>query len=100
LPRPRRADGGARRALLQVNGAGKAAPPQPEKQSFAIGFLGGQSLVWLPETLRILRGEQPEIEITQPVHCPEVAGAPMHCKADVAFLRREKDAAGIVFVFK
>jgi LysR family transcriptional regulator, hca operon transcriptional activator len=52
-------------------------------------------LVWLPETLRILRGEQQKIEITQPSIAPRIAGALMHGKADVAFLRREKDAPGI-----
>ena len=90
----------ARLALLQVEAAGEAArrAAQPEKRAFTIGFLAGQELVWLPEALRILRGEQPDIEITlasQP--SPELAGALMRGKVDVAFLRREKDAPGIAF---
>jgi LysR family hca operon transcriptional activator len=90
----------ARLALLQVDAAGEAArrAAQPEKRTFVVGFLAGQELVWLPEVLRILRDEQPDIEITlasQP--SPELAGALMRGKVDVAFLRREKDAPGIAF---
>jgi len=89
-----------RLALLQVDAAGEAArrAAAPEKRAFTIGFLAGQELVWLPEALRILRGEQPDIEVTlasQP--SPELAGALMRGKVDVAFLRREKDAPGIAF---
>jgi len=90
----------ARLALLQVDAAGEAArrAAQPEKRAFTIGFLAGQELVWLPETLRILRNEQPDIEITLASQSsPELAGALMRGKVDVAFLRREKDAPGIVF---
>jgi LysR family hca operon transcriptional activator len=90
----------ARLALLQVDAAGEAArrAAQPEKRAFTIGFLAGQELVWLPETLRILRGEQPDIEITLASQSsPELAGALMRGKVDVAFLRREKDAPGIAF---
>ena len=54
--------------------------------------------MWLPEALRILRGEQPDIEITLASQSsPELAGALMRGKVDVAFLRREKDAPGIAF---
>jgi LysR family transcriptional regulator, hca operon transcriptional activator len=54
--------------------------------------------VWLPETLRILRGEQRDIAITLASQSsPELAGALMRGKVDVAFLRREKDAPGIAF---
>jgi LysR family hca operon transcriptional activator len=90
----------ARLALLQVEAAGEAArrAAQPDKAAFVIGFLAGQELVWLPEALRILREEQPDIDITlasQP--SPELAGGLMRGKVDVAFLRREKDAPGIAF---
>jgi LysR family transcriptional regulator, hca operon transcriptional activator len=90
----------ARLALLQVDAAGEAArrAAQPEKRAFTIGFLAGQELVWLPEALRILRSEQPDIEITLASQSsPELAGALMRGKVDVAFLRREKDAPGITF---
>jgi LysR family transcriptional regulator, hca operon transcriptional activator len=90
----------ARLALLQVDAAGEAArrAAAPEKRAFTIGFLAGTELVWLPEALRILRGEQPDVEITLASQSsPELAGALMRGKVDVAFLRREKDAPGIAF---
>jgi LysR family hca operon transcriptional activator len=87
-------------ALLQVDAAGEAArrAAQPEKRAFTVGFLAGQELVWLPEALRILRTEQPDIEVTLASQSsPELASALMRGKVDVAFLRREKDAPGITF---
>src|SRR5579862_3410801 len=92
----------ARLALLQVDAAGEAArrAAQPDKRAFTIGFLTGQELVWLPETLRILRGEDPDIEITLASQSsPELAGALMRGKVDVAFLRREAQAPGLAFKF-
>src|SRR6202023_2856854 len=92
----------ARLALLQVDAAGEAArrAAQPEKRAFTIGFLAGQELVWLPEALRILRGEEPDVEITLASQSsPELAGALMRGKVDVAFLRREAQAPGITFRF-
>jgi LysR family hca operon transcriptional activator len=92
----------ARLALLQVEAAGEAArrAAQPEKATFMIGFLTGHEMVWLPDALRILREEAPGIEITlasQP--SPDLAGALMRGKVDVAFLRRETQAPGIAFKF-
>ncbi len=92
----------ARLALLQVETAGEAArrAAQPEKASFVVGFLTGHEMIWLPETLRILREEDPDSEITlssQP--SPELAGALMRGKVDVAFLRREAQAPGLAFKF-
>jgi LysR family hca operon transcriptional activator len=92
----------ARLALLQVEAAGEAArrAAQPETATFMIGFLTGHEMVWLPDALRILRDEEPGIEITlasQP--SPDLAGALMRGKVDVAFLRRETQAPGIAFKF-
>ena len=92
----------ARLALLQVEAAGEAArrAAQPEKAAFVIGFLAGQELVWLPEALRILRDEEPDIEITLASQTsPELAGRLMRGKVDVAFLRRESPAPGLAFKF-
>jgi LysR family hca operon transcriptional activator len=92
----------ARLALLQVETAVDAArrAARPEKAAFVIGFLTGQELVWLPETLRILRDEDPSIEITLASQSsPELAGALMRGKIDVAFLRREAQAPGLAFKF-
>ena len=88
--------------MLQVEAAGEAArrAAQPEKAAFVVGFLAGQELVWLPEALRILREEQPDIEITLASQSsPELAGALMRGKVDVAFLRREAQAPGLAFKF-
>jgi len=92
----------ARLALLQVEAAGDAArrAAAPEKSAFVIGFLTGQELVWLPETLRILRELEPAIEITiASQSSPELAGGLMRGKVDVAFLRREAQAPGLAFKF-
>jgi LysR family transcriptional regulator, hca operon transcriptional activator len=92
----------ARLALLQVEAAGEAArrAAQPEKATFMIGFLTGHEMVWLPDALRILHEEKPGNEITlasQP--SPDLAGALMRGKMDVAFLRRETQAPGVTFKF-
>jgi LysR family transcriptional regulator, hca operon transcriptional activator len=92
----------ARLALLQVEAAGEAArrAARPEKAAFMFGFLTGHEVVWLPEALRILREEQPDIEITLfSQSSPELAGGLMRGKVDVAFLRREAQAPGLAFKF-
>ena len=91
----------ARLALVQVEAAGEAArrAAQPDR-AFVIGFLTGHEVVWLPEVLRILREEAPGIEITlSSQSSPELAGALMRGKVDVAFLRREALAPGLAFRF-
>ncbi|HEY6255967.1 MAG TPA: LysR family transcriptional regulator [Xanthobacteraceae bacterium] len=90
----------ARLALLQVEAAGEAArrAAGPRKAPFVLGFLTGHEVIWLPEALRILRREMPDIEITlSSQSSPELAGALMRGKLDVAFLRRETPAPGLVF---
>jgi LysR family hca operon transcriptional activator len=90
----------ARLALLQVEAASDAARrvARPEKPAFVLGFLTGQEVVWLPDALRILREEEPSIEIeVSSQSSPELAGALMRGKVDVAFLRREAQAPGIAF---
>jgi LysR family transcriptional regulator, hca operon transcriptional activator len=92
----------ARLALLQVETAGEAArrAAQPDKPTFVIGFLTGHELVWLPESLRILRDEQAGIDVTlSSQSSPDLAGALMRGKVDVAFLRREAQAPGLAFKF-
>ena len=56
----------ARLALAQVEAAGEAArrAAQPAKPSFALGFLTGKEIDWLPEAIHILRDVLPNIEIT------------------------------------
>ena len=90
----------ARLALAQVDAAGEAArrAAQPEKRTFALGFLTGQEMEWLPEAMRILRDELPKIEVTvSSQYSPDLAGALMRGKLDVAFLRREPHVVDLSF---
>jgi LysR family hca operon transcriptional activator len=92
----------ARLALLQFEAAAEAArrAAQPQKTTFMIGFLTGHEMVWLPDALHILHEEEPVTEITlasQP--SPDLAGALMRGKLDVAFLRQETEAPGVTFKF-
>ena len=74
----------ARLALSQVEVAGEAArrAAQIAKASFALGFLTGHEMTWLPEALRILRDDQPNIEVI--VHSqlsPDLSGGKTRCRA-------------------
>lgn len=90
----------ARLALAQVEAAGDAArrAAQPAKPSFALGFLTGTEIDWLPEAIRLLREELPNIEITiSSQFSPDLAGALLRGKLDVAFLRPETQTNELVF---
>jgi LysR family hca operon transcriptional activator len=82
----------ARLALAQVEAAGTAArrAARPAKASFALGFLTGQEMDWLPEAMRLLRDELPNIEVTvSSQYSPDLADALMRGRLDLAFLRPE-----------
>jgi LysR family hca operon transcriptional activator len=90
----------ARLALAQVDAAREAArrAAQPAKLSFALGFLTGKEIDWLPEAIRLLRDELPNIEITvSSQYSPDLADALVRGKLDVAFLRREVRATDLIF---
>jgi LysR family hca operon transcriptional activator len=90
----------ARLALLQVEAAtdGARRAEQPERPVFAMGFLAGQEVAWLPHALRIIREEAPSAEITlSSQSSPELALALMRGKLDVAFLRAETNCIGLSF---
>ena len=55
----------ARSVLSQVEAATEAARrvAHPAKPCFAMGFLTGHELAWMPEALRILRDELPNIDV-------------------------------------
>src|SRR5499425_2136559 len=92
----------ARLALLQGEAAGEAArrAAQPQKAPFTIGFLTGHEMIWLPDVLRILHEEEPAIEMTLASQSsPDLAGALMRGKMDVALLRREAPVPGVTFRF-
>ena len=88
----------ARVALLQVEAAGEAArrAAQPARTSFAIGFLTGYEMDWLPAVMGILRAELPSTEVV--IHSqdsPDLAAGLIRGKIDFAFMRPEKQAPGL-----
>jgi LysR family transcriptional regulator, hca operon transcriptional activator len=85
--------GHARLALMQVDAAVEAArrAAQPAKPTFALGFLTGQEVHWLPEAMRILRDELPNIEVTvSSQYSPDLAQALLRGKLDLAVMRPEE----------
>jgi LysR family hca operon transcriptional activator len=90
----------ARVALLQVEAATEAArrAAQPARTSFAIGFLTGYEMDWLPAVMGMLRAELPSIEVV--IHSqdsPDLAAGLIRGKIDLAFLRPEQQAPGLKF---
>jgi LysR family transcriptional regulator, hca operon transcriptional activator len=90
----------ARGVLLQVDTAAEAArrAVHPARPCFSMGFLTGHELTWMPEGLRILRDELPNIDVmissqSSPLLAEELSKG----KIDAAFLRREKGAPGLAF---
>jgi LysR family transcriptional regulator, hca operon transcriptional activator len=84
----------ARLALTQAEAAGEAArrAAQRTKPSFAIGFLTGQEVDWLPRATSILRGELLNIEIrVSSDHSAMLAEDVRRSKLDIAFLRVEQE---------
>jgi LysR family hca operon transcriptional activator len=91
----------ARLALIQVDAAGEAArrAAKPSKPTFAVGFLTGQEIDWLPEVMRVLRDELPKIDVTVSSQSSsrDLGDAVMRGKLDVAFLRAEMKAADLIY---
>src|SRR5438876_4298558 len=90
----------ARLALTQAEAAKEAArrAAQPAMPTFALGFLTGTEMGWLPEAMRILHDELPNIQVTiSSQYSPDLADALMRGKLDVAFMRREAQAPDLVF---
>src|SRR4030081_1079330 len=86
----------ARLALTQAEAAKEAArrAAQPAQPTFALGFLTGKEIDWLPEAMRILHDELPNIEITvSSQNSPDLANALMRGRLDAAFMR-PGEAAG------
>jgi LysR family transcriptional regulator, hca operon transcriptional activator len=90
----------ARSVLSQVEAASEAARrvAGPAKPCFAMGFLTGHELTWMPETLRILRDELPNIDVMiSSQYSPLLADGLSKGKIDAAFLRREQGAPDLAF---
>jgi LysR family transcriptional regulator, hca operon transcriptional activator len=90
----------ARLVLLQVEAAAEAARrvAHPAKPRFAMGFLTGHELTWMPEALRILRDELPNIDVMiSSQYSPRLADGLSKGKIDAAFLRRERAVPELAF---
>jgi LysR family transcriptional regulator, hca operon transcriptional activator len=88
----------ARTVLSQVDAAAEAARrvAHPAKPCFTMGFLTGHELTWMPEALRILRDELPNIDVMiSSQSSPLLADGLSKGKIDAAFLRREKGVPGL-----
>src|ERR1700731_634591 len=83
----------ARLVLSQVEAAGEAARrvAHPAKPCFVMGFLTGHELTWMPEAIKILRDELPNIDVMiSSQYSPLLADGLLKGKIDAAFLRREQ----------
>ncbi len=90
----------ARVVMAQVDAAIEAArrAATPAKPSFALGFLTGHEFQWLPAVMAIMRGELPNTEVViHSLSSPDLAQGLTRGKIDLAFLRHEANAPGIVF---
>ena len=92
--------GHARAVLSQVDAAAEAARrvAHPAKPCFTMGFLTGHELTWMPEALRILRNELPNIDVMiSSQSSPLLADGLSKGKIDAAFLRREIGVPELAF---
>ena len=90
----------ARLVLSEVETAGEAARrvAHPSRPCFTMGFLTGHELKWMPEALRILRDELPNIDVMiSSQYSPLLANGLSKGKIDAAFLRREKGVPDLAF---
>jgi len=86
--------------LSQVEAATEAARriARPAKPCFSMGFLTGHELTWMPEALRILRDELPNIDVMiSSQYSPVLADGLSKGKIDAAFLRREQGVPDLAF---
>jgi LysR family hca operon transcriptional activator len=90
----------ARVMLSQAEAAVQSARQiaYPTKPSFALGFMIGHDTTWLPEALKLLREELPDIHVViSTQNSPQLAAAVLHGGIDVAFLRREDGSEDMEF---
>jgi LysR family hca operon transcriptional activator len=90
----------ARIALTQAEAAKEAARriAHPAKATFALGFLTGQEMDWLPEAMNVLRDELPKIEVSvTSQYSPLLAEALTRGKLDLAFMRAEPDMPALTY---
>ena len=90
----------ARSVLSQVATATEAARriAHPAKPCFVMGFLTGHELTWMPEALRILHDELPNVDVMiSSQYSPLLAAGLSKGTIDAAVLRRERGVPGLAF---
>ncbi len=90
----------ARLALAEADAAIEAArlAARPAKQAFALGFLTGQEMDWLPAAMNLLRSELADIEVTvSSDYSPDLAEALARGRVDLAFMRAEAGRPELVY---
>jgi LysR family hca operon transcriptional activator len=83
----------ARLALMHVDAAVETArrTAQPATTTFALGFLTGHELNWLPAAMHVLRDELQNIQVTiSSDYSPDLAEALARGRLDLAFMRVER----------
>jgi LysR family hca operon transcriptional activator len=82
----------ARIVLMHLDTAVETArrAARPERKTFAIGFLTGHEMNWLPRAMHLLHDELQEIQVTvSSDYSPDLAEALARGRLDLAFLRVE-----------
>lgn len=90
----------ARSILAQVTAATEATRriAQPSKPCFSLGFLTGHEVDWLPEAMRLLHDELPNVNVMISSHTsPDLARDLTTGTLDAAFMRREDSSAGLSY---
>jgi LysR family hca operon transcriptional activator len=90
----------ARLVLSQVEAGAEATRrvAHPAKPCFTMGFLTGHELTWMPEAIKILRDELPNIDVMiSRQYSPMLADGLTKGKIDAAFPRREKGSPDLAF---
>jgi LysR family transcriptional regulator, hca operon transcriptional activator len=90
----------ARLALTQAEAAVEAArrAAEPVKPAFALGFMTGTEIDWLPKTMRILNDQLPSMKLTiASQFSPDLAAELMRGRLDAAFMRAEQHAESLAY---
>ena len=90
----------ARLALTQAEAAVEAArrAAEPLKPAFALGFMTGTEIDWLPKAMRILHDQLPNMKLSiASQYSPDLAAELMRGRLDAAFMRPEVRADELVY---
>src|SRR6202044_3966104 len=79
-----------------AEGGGRAA--EPLKPAFALGFMTGTEIDWLPKAMRILHDQLPNMKLTiASQFSPDLAAELMRGRLDAAFMRAEPHVENLVY---